>query len=66
MLVLPFLAPFKAPPIASFHPRGDRGRVRPAGAERAARFASRLEMPRIASVAACASSGLIVAAARSG
>jgi O-antigen ligase len=48
MLVLPFLAPFKAPPIASFHPEAIAALCGLLAVSVLPLFATRLEMPRIA------------------
>jgi O-antigen ligase len=48
MLVLPFLAPFKAPPIASFHPEAMAAVLGLLALSVLPLFAARLEMPRIA------------------
>jgi hypothetical protein len=48
MLVLPFLAPFKAPPIASFHPEAIAALFGLLAVCVLPLFATRLEMPRIA------------------
>jgi len=48
MLVLPFLAPFHAPPIASFHPEAIAALFGLLAVSVLPLFATRLEMPRIA------------------
>jgi O-antigen ligase len=48
MLTLPFLAPFKAPPIASFHPEAIAAALGLLALSVLPLFASRLELPRIA------------------
>lgn len=48
MLVLPFLAPFKAPPIASFHPEAMAAALGLLALSVWPMFATRLELPRIA------------------
>jgi len=48
MLVVPFLAPFKAPPIASFHPEAIAAALGLVALSVLPLFAARLELPRIA------------------
>jgi O-antigen ligase len=48
MLTLPFLAPFKAPPIASFHPEAIAACCGLAALSVLPRFAASLELPRVA------------------
>jgi len=48
MLVLPFLAPFKAPPVPSFHPEAMAAMLGLLALSVLPMFATRLELPRIA------------------